>query len=196
MSNCIYCKENLNSEKARKDGFHPICHAKKTDGTVIYENKNKNCIYCKKRLVHKSNQANGFHPFCLEKRKKRKRRLDKKYKKTVMYETKSSEVQSVKIQEPSSIREFLVNSIIVTKKVFDKTSSLFREADLRMGKIDKKLTEEDAYEVAALEIEHGQIRRGLWAKAYAEANGDKQIQKAIYCKLRARQLIDLIELLN
>ena len=189
MLTCKYCKEKLNSEKARKDGFHQICH-KKRGGTVIYED----CIYCKKKLIDKSNQALGFHPWCREERTAGK--IIGPYNKTVKHETECAEVQPIKIQEPSTVREFLINSIIVTKKAFDKTSSLFKEADLRMGKFEKELTEEDAYEVAALEIEHGQIRRGLWAKAYAEANGDKQIQKAIYCKLRARQLIDLIELLN
>lgn len=188
MSNCKYCKEKLSSKKAKKDGFHEICH-KKRGGTITYEN----CSYCNKKLISKSNQTLGFHPIC-HKKWQGKSVFTKTAK--PKQETKSSEIQPIEIQEPNTVREFLINSIIVTKKAFDKTSSLFKEADLRMGKFEKELTEEDAYEVAALEIEHQQIRRGLWAKAYAEANGDKQIQKAIYCKLRAKQLIDLIELLN
>lgn len=183
MSVCMYCKAKLNSDKAKKDGFHEICHTKR-GGTV----RKENCMYCKKRLTNISNQKKGYHPMCLKNKLKPKQDKAKK----------NSSVQSNEIltQKPNSFREFLINSIIVTKKAFHKTSSLFDEADLRMGKLEKKLSEEDAYEIAALEIEHGQYRRGLWAKSYAEANGDKQIQKAIYCKLRATQLLEIVDLLK
>lgn len=51
----------------------------------------------------------------------------------------------------------------------------------------KHLHEEDMYATALSEIELGQTRPGLWAKAYAESDGDEAKSKALYIKLRVRQ---------
>jgi hypothetical protein len=40
--------------------------------------------------------------------------------------------------------------------------------------------EENAYERAALEIESDGIKKGLWAKSFAEANGIESVAKAYY----------------
>lgn len=52
-----------------------------------------------------------------------------------------------------------------------------------MGKDDEQL-----YEIAARELEADAPRKGLFAKAFAEAMGDAARTKALYLKLRVEQL--------
>ena len=49
-------------------------------------------------------------------------------------------------------------------------------------------SDEAVYEQVACEIERADIRRGLWVKALAAANGDEQKAKAEYVRLRAAQI--------
>lgn len=51
----------------------------------------------------------------------------------------------------------------------------------------KHLREEDIYAAALSELELGRTRPGLWAKAYAESDGDEAKSKALYIKLRVQQ---------
>lgn len=44
------------------------------------------------------------------------------------------------------------------------------------------------YEVVSEEVQNGQIRPGLWAKAIAETSGDQEKAKALYLKLRVLEL--------
>ena len=50
-------------------------------------------------------------------------------------------------------------------------------------------TEEDHWATAITELESGQRRPGLWAKAYAEADGDETKTKVAYLKARVQQLV-------
>ena len=61
--------------------------------------------------------------------------------------------------------------------------------------MDEIETEEDAYAWASNEIEDGTYKKGIWAKAFADSDGDEQKQKALYIKYRAEQLIELTNLL-
>ena len=54
----------------------------------------------------------------------------------------------------------------------------------------EKLTEEDYWATAMNEVETGQRRPGLWAKAFAEADGDETKAKVAYLKARVQQLTD------
>jgi|GEM_PF-4723126 len=47
---------------------------------------------------------------------------------------------------------------------------------------------EEAYAEAAEEIESGRVQKGLWAKAFADADGNSERQKALYLKYRAEQI--------
>lgn len=49
-------------------------------------------------------------------------------------------------------------------------------------------SDEAVYEQVACEIERADIRRGLWVKALAAANGDEQQAKAEYIRLRVAQI--------
>jgi hypothetical protein len=48
--------------------------------------------------------------------------------------------------------------------------------------------DEQLYEIAARELEANAPRKGLYAKAFAEAMGDEAKTKALYLKLRVAQL--------
>ena len=74
-----------------------------------------------------------------------------------------------------------------------KASEIVREADMRVGVRKEIKTEEDAYERAAEELEEETQNKGIWAKAFSDADGDEQKQKALYIKYRAEQLIKNIE---
>jgi len=58
----------------------------------------------------------------------------------------------------------------------------------KQEKFFANLREEQVYEVVAHEIASGQIRPGMWAKAFSEAAGDEQLARAKYIKLRAEQV--------
>ena len=51
--------------------------------------------------------------------------------------------------------------------------------------------EERAYEEAWSEIETGNLRTGIWAKSFSEAEGDEKKAKASYIQYRVKQIIDL-----
>ena len=63
------------------------------------------------------------------------------------------------------------------------------EAASAPSSIERTKRQEDAYARAADEIEHAAVQKGLWAKAFSEAGGDAQKQKALYLKYRADQLM-------
>ena len=50
--------------------------------------------------------------------------------------------------------------------------------------------EEALYEIAAAEIAVRRVKKGLWAKAYAQCEGDPNRTKALYIKLRVQALKD------
>ena len=51
------------------------------------------------------------------------------------------------------------------------------------------MDDEAHYETVAKEVAAGDIKPGLWAKAFAQAEGKTEIARAIYIRLRAEQLI-------
>ena len=53
-----------------------------------------------------------------------------------------------------------------------------------------RLIEERLYEIVADEMEKGDIRQGLWAKAFSLSSGDEQAAKSKYIELRVDSLGD------
>ena len=49
---------------------------------------------------------------------------------------------------------------------------------------------EHLYEQIALEIESQELKQGVWAKAFADADGDEGKARARYIKLRVEQLVE------
>jgi len=56
------------------------------------------------------------------------------------------------------------------------------------------LNEERLYEIALDELEAGEVRKGLYARALVEANGDKDKVSAIYLKIRVESLKEDIKI--
>ena len=88
------------------------------------------------------------------------------------------------------IKKIALATAVTAKKSSRKTTEILREADIQVGKKKEIKTEEDAYERAAEELEEGTQNKGIWAKAFSDAKGDEQKQKALYIKYRAEQLIE------
>jgi len=59
--------------------------------------------------------------------------------------------------------------------------------------INSRRLEEKLYEVALEEFEYGEIKKGLYAKALAKAEGNKEKADGMYLKLRVQSLVDDIE---
>ena len=59
--------------------------------------------------------------------------------------------------------------------------------------IDSRRYEEKLYEVALEEVENGEIRKGLYAKALSKADGDKEKADGTYLKLRVQSIMDDVE---
>ena len=183
--NCKFCDDRLRSKEAKENGYHAICF-KKSGGIVLH----KKCSSCNAKLVNRENQILGHHKYC-------KTKSPKKPKQTKdITEPNPTTKPLTTSTKKNSLKEFLITSLMAAKKALDETSSIFKEADMRLGRFKKKLTEEDAYEIAGIEVEQKTFRRGLMAKAYSDAKGDKQLQQALYCQYRAKQLIELIELME
>ena len=183
--NCKFCDDRLRSKEAKENGYHAICF-KKSGGIVLH----KKCSSCNAKLVNRENQILGHHKYCKTKSPKKPKQIKD------ITEPNSITKPLTTSTKKNSLKEFLITSLMAAKKALDETSSIFKEADMRLGRFKKKLTEEEAYEVAGLELELKTFRRGLMAKAYSDAKGDKQLQQALYCQYRAKQLIELIELME
>mgnify|MGYP003980207931 CR=1 FL=1 len=59
--------------------------------------------------------------------------------------------------------------------------------------INSRRYEEKLYEIALDEVESGEIRKGLYAKALSKSDGNKEKADGIYLKLRVQSIIDDIE---
>jgi hypothetical protein len=76
-------------------------------------------------------------------------------------------------------------AIDATAAVADRIASEVRKSPASQAKSRR---EEDAFAIAARELEQGDMQKGLWAKAFADADGDEQKQKALYLRYRADQI--------
>jgi len=66
---------------------------------------------------------------------------------------------------------------------FKNRSKNVKDAEIR-------LSDEILYEKIAKEVQFGQLREGLWIKAYSASGGDKEKAQALYIELRKQSLID------
>ena len=65
---------------------------------------------------------------------------------------------------------------------------------LKLNSAKSRLFEERIYELVSKEIESGQKRAGLWAKALATSDGSEERAKSKYIKLRVQSMKDELEL--
>jgi hypothetical protein len=61
---------------------------------------------------------------------------------------------------------------------------------LRLNSAKSRLVEERLYEMVMDELDTGNIRRGIWAKAVAKSNGNDNQARSKYLELRVESLKD------
>ncbi len=65
---------------------------------------------------------------------------------------------------------------------------MFRK--LRLGAAAARVDEEKLFEKALIELEQGDRRDGIWAKALSQSGGDKDKAEATYLRLRVQAMRD------
>ena len=80
--------------------------------------------------------------------------------------------------------------IVESKQSFQKTqSAVIENKDLEPdAEKEEHMIEEEFYELAYEEIESGNLKKGLWARAFSETEGDENKTKALYIKYRFDQI--------
>ena len=80
--------------------------------------------------------------------------------------------------------------IVESKQAFQKTqSAVIENKDLEPdAEKEEHMIEEEFYELAYEEIESGNLKKGLWAKAFSKSDGDENKAKALYIKYRFDQI--------
>ena len=80
--------------------------------------------------------------------------------------------------------------IVELEQPFQKTqSAVIENKDLEPdAEKEEHMIEEEFYELAYEEIESGNLKKGLWAKAFSESEGDENKTKALYIKYRFDQI--------
>jgi tetrahydromethanopterin S-methyltransferase subunit F len=61
---------------------------------------------------------------------------------------------------------------------------------MKLNSAMARLVEEKLYEMAIDELGNGNVRKGIWAKAIAKSNGNKEQEKSKYLELRVESLKD------
>lgn len=85
----------------------------------------------------------------------------------------------------SNFTKTTAKAISATTEVAERIALEVRQSS---GHQLRSKREEDAFAVAAQEVEQGNAQKGLWAKAFADADGNEQKQKALYLRYRADQI--------
>ena len=98
-----------------------------------------------------------------------------------MYST-SNVMQSEPITIPKSNNDVSIDQTMSTRKVVSE--QIHPPIFVTVPTAD----EESNWAAAMAEVASGQLRPGIWAKAFAEANGDDAKAKAAYLKVRVQQL--------
>ena len=190
--------------------YHTYCHDKFEKNPTHYIEIGRKayriCPVCEQRVTRFSlDMIDGIniHDTCRQKFMKepekyggKKYEALKKWKKSLPVITvpQRPSLSSLVVKKTGeTIKEKAIQSVVMAKNAAKTSKSIFKEADKRVGKIEDIRTEEDAYEFAAKEVEKESYKKGLWAKAFSDAEGNEKKQAALYIKYRAEQLIQFLE---
>ena len=94
------------------------------------------------------------------------------------------------------VKEAAIGSVVKSKQAVEGIKDIFKIADAWLGKTLAITNEEEAYAWAASDIENDEMVKGIWAMAFADAEGDEKKQKALYIKDRAKKLLDELQRRN
>ena len=53
------------------------------------------------------------------------------------------------------------------------------------------MTDQQAYDLVASEIQSGQLKPGIWARSLAESAGNKNLAESLYIEFRAEEIISI-----
>ena len=89
---------------------------------------------------------------------------------------------------PGSIQLSARQAAGTTSQAATNAVPFVNQAETPTSKPLSESTEEDFWATAMTEVETGQRRPGIWAKAFAECDGDETKAKVAYLKVRVQQL--------
>jgi len=200
MKNCSYCGKKVTNPKHVYLGYHPKCFQKYTKRGVKPEDMGK-CVYCRNILASSTEHSNGYHSVCSiasanGKIFKEQVIVPKQYRefleKTQLQDTPVSnlDLPSLKVSSQKLAKEAAIRTVVKSKQAAANIKDIFKIADNRLGRSLDITNEEEAYAWASSEIETGETIKGIWAMAFADAEGNEQKQKALYIKYRAVKLLE------
>ena len=160
------------------------------------------CIYCRKPLVYKKEIKLGFHADCKTSFENGFRFSNEIVVSSESYQNKFNALRKsnpgfignlvggLAFTSKKILKEAAVESVVRSKQAVQHAKDILATADKRLNKDLQITNEEEAYAAAASEVDTGKTQPGIWAMAFADAEGDEQKQKALYIKYRAKKLLD------
>jgi hypothetical protein len=187
MPKCKYCKNELYIVSDKNLGYHPDCMKK-------IEKLWNVCRFCKKILSDKD-IIDGIHKHCLAKENQEilKSSIEKSndvFNLPAHTEAKENLIVQVVKTSQKLAKQGAIGAVMKSKEAYSGIKDIFKIADERLGKAIDITNEEEAYAWAASEIEKDEMVKGIWAMAFADAEGDEKKQKALYIKYRATKLLE------
>ena len=200
MKNCSYCGKKVTNPKHVYLGYHPKCFPKYAKRGVKPEDMGK-CVYCRNTLATSKEHSNGYHSVCSiasanGKIFKEQVIVPKQYRdfleKTQLQDTPviNLDLPSLRDSSQKLAKEAAIRTVVKSKQAAANIKDIFKIADNRLGRSLDITNEEEAYAWASSEIETGETIKGIWAMAFADAEGNEQKQKALYIKYRAVKLLE------
>lgn len=210
MKSCKYCDAELTDGHHVYLGYHPDCYQKNNRRPPKLEDLGR-CVYCLNTLNTPKEKSSGYHIICSDHAangyKFKDQKISPKQYRDLLESTKIKPLDNPpketveflsSIQNASKhfAKEAAIGSVIKSKQAIDGVKDIFKIADARLGKTLDITNEEEAYAWAASEIENDEMVKGIWAMAFADAEGDEKKQKALYIKYRAKKLLDELHRMN
>jgi hypothetical protein len=204
MKNCSYCGEELTEPKYVYLGYHQKCFQKYAMRGAKPEDLGE-CIYCREALTTPKEKSSGYHLECSQKAANghvfEKQVITAKQYRDLLEKVHLEPSESLTLQTASVLadlttsskklaKEAAIGSVVKSKQAVEGIKDIFKIANARLGKNLDITNEEEAYAWAASEIENDEMVKGIWAMAFADAEGDEKKQKALYVKYRATKLLD------
>jgi hypothetical protein len=210
MKSCKYCDAELTDGHHVYLGYHPDCYQKNNRRPPKLEDLGR-CVYCLNTLNTPKEKSSGYHIICSNHAangyKFKDQKITPKQYRDLLKSTQikpplnppietSEFLSSIQNASRHFAKEAAIGSVVKSKQAIDGVKDIFKIADARLGKTLDITNEEEAYAWAASEIENDEMVKGIWAMAFADAEGDEKKQKALYIKYRAKKLLDELHRMN
>lgn len=210
MKSCKYCDAELTDGHHAYLGYHPSCYQENNRRPPKLEDLGK-CVYCLDTLNTPKEKSSGYHITCSTQASNghefKGQKISSKQYQDLLKSTQikpplnppvetSEFLSSIQKVSKHYVKEAAIGSVVKSKQAVEGIKDIFKIADARLGKTLTITNEEEAYAWAASEIENDEMVKGIWAMAFADAEGDEKKQKALYIKYRAKKLLDELHRMN